>query len=329
MLYYECIMKKYFFLFLVISGLILYSCASQKMVNPHLKNTPGVVAINETLMCDQTEATNFNWLEYLNWTQRTFGADSEEYFATLPDSSKLKKNKCPAEYSMDHFRSWEYIDLPVMRISQEQAQLFSQWRSDRVFEYLLIKEGEIESNPNQNAENYFSITNYFNGFYYSVQDTNGQILGTATQPDLERMYPQYRLPNAEDRILLLDYVDSTDHIFHQKKERHYSKWRESNLPFQLAISTCDKVAGTTRENKPLRSVSTGLDSRNKFNLIHNTRGNVAEWGAEPNITYGGGWPHNVEYILSKDTVSVTAPNAWTGFRNVCEWKKWIPNGNEN
>jgi hypothetical protein len=67
-----------------------------------------------------------------------------------------------------------------------------------------------------------------------------------------------------------------------------------------------------------------LDTRNRFNLIHESRGNIAEWGAETNITYGGGWSHNVSYIMSKDTVSVTSPNAWTGFRNVCEWKKWTP-----
>lgn len=321
-MHYVGTMKTFLLILLAFSATLITSCASNRIANPNAKQTPGTLPINGVLLVDKTEVSNFNWLEYLHWQKRVFGNTSEEYLSALPDSNVLSSAKCKLAYPEDHFEMVQYRNLPVVGITQDQAHAYSQWRSDRVFEYLLIKEKKIEHNANQTAQNYFSISNYFSGIYYDHQDTNGVVSGAPITPNFDQKYPEYSLPSADQRLMILDYVDSTDFVFHSKRRKAYEKWRKSNLPFHMAISTCAKTVGTVMNDEPLRSTQTDLDSKGKFNLLYDTRGNVAEWGDAPNVTYGGGWPHNVEYILSKDTVKVTESNAWTGFRNVCAWKKW-------
>ena len=60
----------------------------------------------------------------------------------------------------------------------------------------------------------------------------------------------------------------------------------------------------------------------KGDPIFNLRGNVSEWSSEVNITLGGGWFDKRANILQADTFHTDKQNAWTGFRNVCEWKLW-------
>jgi len=302
--------------------IFLISCASKRNSNNYDKYAFNGVAVQENFYCDQTEVTNFHWLEYLYWLKKVYGDNSKEYRSALPDSNTQNSHKCKLDYPTEHFRLYEYRDHPIIGITQAQAFKFSQWRSDRVFEYYLISNDIVQLNPNQTIDNHFTIENYFNGTYSDQQDTNGFVTGTPITPNFDLQYPVYSLPTAEDRLLILDYVDSTDYIYHQKKSKEYQIWREEYLPFQLAISTCPKTAGSQIDNQPLRSTSIGPDPKNKFKLIHDIRGNVAEWGDAPFMTYGGGWPHNVEYVLTNDTISSFTPNAWTGFRNVWSWEKW-------
>ncbi len=304
---------------LSVSALIYCSCVVTKIEHEHAEVTPGCVPMNASLLCDQTEATNFHWLEYMYWTKRAYGEDSEEYKAILPDTEVWQDALCDSSYAALYLKSPKFRNFPVVGITQEQAEAFSKWRSDRVFEWTLIKKGILELNPTAKDTAAFSIEKYFEGNYMLPVASGDSTTMKRITPDYSIPYPVYRLPNAEDRLVILNYIDSTDFIFHQKKARQYENWRTNNLPFLLAHTPCIEDSLVA---KPTRNVHPELDKRNRFKLIHNSRGNVAEWGEETNSTYGGGWQHNVAYILSKDTVSVTEPNAWTGFRNVCEWKYW-------
>ena len=312
-------MKKQILFLLLISGAIITSCASNRISNPHAKHTPGTLPITEDLLVDKTEATNFNWLEYMYWTKEVHGKDSEMYRATLPDTLVWSELGCDTVLQDFYLRHPAYRHHPVAGISQDQAKAYSQWRSDRVFEYHLISEGIIHFNGQQDANNYFSIENYFTGNYKDLITDGDNSFLIEVVPDMSLKYPEYRLPNDEDRLAILDYVDSTDYYFHAKNEKKYRKWRENNLPFHLAHTPCGDDSTNIFVT---RETDTNLDPKGKYALLHNTRGNVAEWGADENVTYGGGWPHNVEYVLKNDIISSQNANAWTGFRNVCEWKKW-------
>lgn len=47
---------------------------------------PGTIQINDTLYADETEISNFSWLEYEMWTAAIYGKNSKEHIATLPDT---------------------------------------------------------------------------------------------------------------------------------------------------------------------------------------------------------------------------------------------------
>lgn len=304
-------------------SLLLFISVACKQIeyveNPYAQYTPNGIAVNDTLICDQTEVSNFNWMEYRFWLKKTFGEDSPQYLSSAADTTIWDSLTCQKALK-DYYGSHPaYKSYPVVGITQQQARDFSQWRSDRVFENYLIREGVIKPNPKQNASNYFSVERYFRGTYFDIAaDTlplNADIY--RIRPDMNQRYPQFGLPDDSMRVAILNYVDVSDYLFHQKKAKKYQKWRETHLPFMLAIDGC--------ETEPMRpDTYEDLDKRSRFLMIYDSRGNAAEWGETENLTYGGGWPHNVEYIMSKDTVSSVGANAWTGFRNVCVWKTWNP-----
>lgn len=318
--YYDGSMKNRLLFPLFLSFCILTSCASNRNIQPDADHTPGTTEISENLFCDQTEITNFHWLEYMYWTERAYGSESEQYKATFPQELDWSFLTCEKDCKTFNYRHPDNRNYPVVGITQEQAKAFSQWRSDRVFEYNLIRAGIINFYPEQPDTALFSIQNYFEGKYYQPIIEKKDTIGLRrVEPDFTIPYPTYSLPTNEERLIILNYIDSTDAYFHHRKERRYTQWRQNNVPFLLAHNPCflDSL------NQPIfRNVDHGLDPKNKFNLVQNSRGNGAEWGDAENVTFGGGWAHNVEYVLANDTIPVFEANVWTGFRNVCTWRKW-------
>lgn len=151
---------------------------------------------------DETEVTNFHWLEYLYWTERVYGLDYPEiYSKALPDTlvwrEKLAYNEPYTEYYLRHPA---YRDYPVVGINWLQANDFCAWRSDRVNELILIREGLFEWFPNQSNEDHFSTDAYLAGQYESGKREDGV---TDMDPNNETrnirmedgvLLPRYRLP---------------------------------------------------------------------------------------------------------------------------------------
>jgi hypothetical protein len=318
---------------LSISLIVLFSaCAIQqnRLQSKKGEGLPNATPISASLYCDKTEVTNFNWLEYLYWLDRCFGEDSEEYKNALPKDVwhdvKCLTNRDENEY----FRDPMYQNYPVVGITQEQANAFSQWRSDRVFEFLLIKNGVLDFDVTQNADRYFTIAKYFKGEYLTPVSQTDSTNFRLVAPDTSLLYPYYRLPTLDERIMVLDYVDSTEYSYHLRFPKKEAKAAETIPLFQMAIKVCDSSAlepiGSQwkMHKEPTRYVDEGIYDDKRIAILYNVRGNVAEWSSEPNITFGGGWPHNIHYTLKNDTLSADAANAWTGFRCVAEWKKYTP-----
>ncbi len=110
---------------------------------------PGTVQINDSLFADETEISNFSWIEYEMWTKGIYGANSKEHLATLPDTlvwiEKLAYNEPYVKY---YYRHPAYKNYPVVGISYEQATAFCKWRTERVKSFLTIK----KDFKNQNFE---------------------------------------------------------------------------------------------------------------------------------------------------------------------------------
>ena len=296
----------------LLSFMIIGCKAPQRITVYNYHNTfepPNGIKIKANLYCDQTELSNASWREYQYWTARVFGKQSTKFLETKIDTAVwLKTDSCLHTLFQYYHRHPAYNNYPLVGISHKQAEQFSKWRSDRVFEYYLVNNNFIPYDSFQTADNYFTIEKYFK-----------EELTNVVKDHRVKYYPNFRLPNLAERQVVLVYADSTNNAFlEQCKSKKCKDDLRTNLEIYANISPCPKENSFAKATRPVWfSIF-----RKKHKGIYNIRGNVAEWAFENNTTFGGGWQDEQVQILANDTQVCTGTNAYTGFRNVFEWKKW-------
>jgi len=146
-------MKKFF---LFITLLLLISCAGKKDLYDVVRKTPkqkytppGTVWLRDNLFIDETEIENFSWLEFLYWVNRK---EPKKYTAMYPDTICWARADVgsASELASYYLSNSAYRNYPVVGVSYEQAVEFCNWRSDRVNEYLYLKENKLKHHPDSN-----------------------------------------------------------------------------------------------------------------------------------------------------------------------------------
>ena len=152
-------------------------------------NSASRVTVSSFYM-DRTEVTNLHWMEYVNWMRRVYNKSYPHiYKKCLPDTLVWRSPLSYREKYVDYYlRHPSYRDYPVVGVSWLQANDFCKWRTDRVNEAILVREGIIKwhfanTYDHQNSdvgaanrkgykdgyssspENMFSTENYLNGNY--------------------------------------------------------------------------------------------------------------------------------------------------------------------
>lgn len=270
----------------------------EQEVNYNWDNAPRRVTVSSFYM-DETEVTNIDYREYLYWLNRVFGEDYPEVVKkakpdTLVWRSKLAFNEPYVEY---YFRHPAYQDYPVVGVNWVQANDYCAWRTDRVNETILIREGILQVNPNQIAEDNFNTEAYLEGQYEGLI-TKRQLKNLGPQGGDRRvrmedgiLLPKYRLPTeAEWEYAALSLVGNTDPSTDREivKERRLYPWNG-----HIARNPNDKFKGDFLANfRRGRGDMMGSAGRlndnaditapvfsywpNDFGL-YNMAGNVAEW----------------------------------------------------
>lgn len=167
-------------------------------------NIPRRVTVSSFYM-DQFEVTNFNWLEYLYWIKRTYEEYPMIYKNALPDTlcwrSPLAYNEPYVEYYLRHP---SYQNYPVVGVSWSQANDFCKWRTDRVNEYILIREGVLTMNPDQAGEP-FTTDAYLANQYHPQDEQFLRDLDPKQGWSGKRKDLGQRIVRMEDGILLPRY----------------------------------------------------------------------------------------------------------------------------
>lgn len=163
-------------------------------------NVPRRVTISSFYM-DETEVSNLAYLEYLYWTARVFGPTFPDiYYKALPDTlvwrEKLAFNEPYVEYYLRHPA---YRDYPVVGVNWLQANDFCSWRTDRVNEFILIREGLLEHTQSPSDQDYFSTEAYLSGKWQGQLKTklpsfDGQNPERDVKMEDGIFLPKYRLP---------------------------------------------------------------------------------------------------------------------------------------
>ncbi len=162
-------------------------------------NEPRTVTVSSFYM-DETEVRNVDYREYLFWLRRVYKDYPEVYRRALPDTlvwrSPMGFNDPYVQY---YFRHPAYNNYPVVGVSWVKANDYCLWRTDRVNEQLLIREGELLPDPNQLNEKNFNTEAYLAGQYEGVVNKLRPSLNpnqTERRTNFEDglLLPAYRLP---------------------------------------------------------------------------------------------------------------------------------------
>ncbi len=264
---------------------------SEQDVSYEWNNIPRRITVPSFFM-DEFEVTNFSYLEYLYWTNRVFGFDYPEvYKKALPDTLCWREPTAYNEPYVDYYlRHPAYRQYPVVGVSWLQANDFCNWRTDRVNEFILIREGLLDHNVNPTSTDYFSTEAYLSGVWQG-QFTQKLATKNKGQRDVEMrdgiLLPSYRLPTeAEWEYAAYGLIGNT--VGERIKDKRKYPWDgngvRSSDPKNIGQMQANFVRGSGDYMGVAGSLNDAADitapvysyAPNDFGL-YNMAGNVSEW----------------------------------------------------
>lgn len=269
-------------------------------------NAPNQQHIQSFYM-DETEVTNKMYMEYLDWLKQVFPPDQEQYkniyLGALPDTL-VWRSPLGANENMvaNYLRHPAYAEYPVVGVNWVQAVQFSSWRTNRVNEAILEREGFVEKNTRYQvaAHSTFSTDTYLNTPTQSYGGEMANFAGKkATNKEGETTYakhtdgillPEYRLPTEaewEYAAKSLSGLRAYNTIRGRKKypwEGGYTRSDRRKLlgdqlgNFKQGQGDYGGVAGWSDDGGDI-TVKVKSYPPNDFGL-YDMAGNVAEWVAD-------------------------------------------------
>ena len=276
-------------------------------------NSPNQQHVQSFFM-DETEVTNKMYSEYLYWVKTVFPPTEENYKniynGAIPDTL-VWRNRLGYNETMtnNYLRHPAYADYPVVGVNWIQATEFSKWRTDRVNENILEREGylkkdnKIKLGTDVTAEKSFSTESYINTPSTSFGGNEEVVLkkemGGGRRPAADTaknvyaqrssglILPEYRLPTeAEWEYAALALVGNREYnIYKGQKKYPWSgqytrsgkrKERGDQLAnFKQGKGDYGGIAGWSDDGADITNKVKSY-SPNAFGL-YDRAGNVAEW----------------------------------------------------
>ena len=276
-------------------------------------NSPNQQHVQSFFM-DETEVTNKMYSEYLYWVKTVFPPTEENYKniynGAIPDTL-VWRNRLGYNETMtnNYLRHPAYADYPVVGVNWIQATEFSKWRTDRVNENILEREGylkkdnKIKLGTDVTAEQSFSTESYINTPSTSFGGNEEVVLkkemGGGRRPAADTaknvyaqrssglILPEYRLPTeAEWEYAALALVGNREYnIYKGQKKYPWSgqytrsgkrKERGDQLAnFKQGKGDYGGIAGWSDDGADITNKVKSY-SPNDFGL-YDMAGNVAEW----------------------------------------------------
>jgi len=262
-------------------------------------NVPRRVTVSSFYM-DEVEVTNMYWLEYLFWLNRVYGDGFPEIVdRAKPDTLVWRDPRAYNEPYVNYYlRHPAYRDYPVVGVSWLQANEFCKWRTDRVNEQIMVREGFLVHNPTgQVDDSFFSTEAYLDGQYEEaakaadgIKDLRPNGVGYRNVAMTDGiLLPDYRLPTeAEWEYAALSLIGNRgEELITSRRtypwDGHYVRnddsrgkfYGEINANFVRARGDYMGVAGALNDNADVTAPVYSY-APNDYGL-YNMAGNVSEW----------------------------------------------------
>tara|TARA_B100000900_G_scaffold227694_1_gene193330 strand:+ start:6966 stop:8600 length:1635 start_codon:yes stop_codon:yes gene_type:complete len=265
----------------------------------------------QSFYIDETEVTNLMYLEYLDWIKRVYPPKNPEfkdiYNGLLPDTLVWRNRLGSAEILVENYlRHPAYRNYPVVGVSWLQANEYSKWRTDRVGEMVLQKEGYLERGthiPTESvtASNNFNIDTYVNIPNQTFKDSlgthlggkgnrrNDTLVGFASR-ETGLIQIRYRLPTeAEWEYAALGLTELREYNIYRGRKKYpwdgqYTRAGERKIKgdqlanFKQGDGDYGGIAGWSDDGADITNEVMSYDP-NDFG-IYDMAGNVAEWVAD-------------------------------------------------
>ena len=243
---------------------------------------------------DQTEVRNLDYLEYLHWTERVFAANFFDVVKkAYPDSlvwrDRLAYNEPYVEYYLRHPA---YRDYPVVGVNWLQASDFCAWRTDRVNEFILVREGILDYSPSPTENDYFNTDQYLAGKWQGTvvspipsMDPNGGDRLVRMEDGI--FLPRYRLPTeAEWEYAAYGLIGNT--VGERITDRRLYPWSGHGTRNPDTKYLGQMLANYQRSNGDMMGIAGQLNDAGDITTpvysywpndygLYNMAGNVSEW----------------------------------------------------
>ena len=276
-------------------------------------NSPNQQHVQSFFM-DETEVTNKMYSEYLFWVKTVFPPTEENYKhiynGAIPDTL-VWRNRLGYNETMtnNYLRHPAYADYPVVGVNWIQATEFSKWRTDRVNENILEREGylkkdnKIKLGSDVTAENSFSTETYINtpskAFGGNEEVVLKKEMGGGRRPAADTaknvyaqrssglILPEYRLPTeAEWEYAAVALIGNREYNIYKGQKKY--PWSGQYTRSSKRQYRGDQLANFKQGKGDYGGIAgwsdDGADITNKVKAyapndfgLYDMAGNVAEW----------------------------------------------------
>jgi gliding motility-associated lipoprotein GldJ len=270
----------------------------------------------QSFYMDETEVTNSMYLDYLLWLKKVFPPTEENYkniYEGASPDTLVWRNRLGYNEPMtnNYLRHPSYANYPVVGVNWIQAVEFSKWRTERVNENILEKNGYLKKNAKTNdvnAENSFSTESYLNSPSTSFGGNKDIVLASKKSKKTRKdgkvteakdvyaqrstgiLLPEYRLPTeAEWEYAAAADVGQREYNIYKGQKKYPwggSTTRSSNsrtrgdqlANFKQGRGDYGGIAGWSDDDADITNEVKKYPA-NDFGL-YDMAGNVAEWVAD-------------------------------------------------
>jgi len=278
-------------------------------------NSPNQQHVQSFYM-DETEVTNIMYMEYLDWTKKVYPPENENftqiYDGVVPDTLVWRNRLGYNEVMTNNYlRHPAYQNYPVVGVSWIQANQFCVWRTDRINEDALERNGflkedakitDVTADSNFSTNTYIiSPTSTYGGNEEILNGGKKKSKNPQTNADGEEiniyatrstgiLQPGYRLPTeAEWEFAALGMSELRSYNVHRGRKKYpwsgqYTRSGkrvtrgDHNANFKQGDGDYGGIAGWSDDGADITAEVMSYDP-NDFGL-YDMAGNVAEWVAD-------------------------------------------------